>query len=169
MLRVILNISYKINYKDDDFLKKVKIGDIFSIETSKGLCLFQYVYLEETVGELTYVFPGLHERLPNLIDLKKDRRGFYVHFPVKTALKRKIINFVESSSFPESHELPSYFKTAVTDREGNVTEWQIVDYKTWQRYSEEELNIEAEQLSPWGIWNDTYLIDYMIDKWGRTN
>lgn len=148
-------------------MRKIKIGDIFSIETPKGLCIFQYVYLEETIGELIYIYPGLHERIQQVSKLRKGPKGFFVHFPVKAAFKRKIIYFVEHSSFPDFLEIPSYFKNEVTDKEGNVTELQIVDYKTWHRYSEKELNLEAEQFSPWGVWNDTYLIEFVLEKWGK--
>lgn len=150
-------------------MRKIKVGDIFSIETPKGLCLFQYVYLEETIGELIYIFPGLHEKLPQVSKLMKESEGFFVHFPVKAAFKRKIIDFVEYSSFPDFLEIPSYFKHEVTDRDGNITELQLVDYKTWQRYSEKDLNLEAEQFSPWGVWNDTYLIDFVVERWSKLN
>lgn len=148
-------------------MRKIKVGDIFSIETPKGLCLFQYVYLEETLGELIYIFSGLHEKIPQMSELKKGSEGFYVHFPVKAALNRKIIEFVEHSPVPDSIEIPSYFKHEVTDKDGNVIELQIVDYKTWQRHSENDFQLVAEKLSPWGVWNDTYLIDYVVERWGE--
>lgn len=147
-------------------MRKIKIGDIFSIETSKGFSFFQYVYYEETIGELIYIFPELHNQVPDLNGLKNDLRGFFIHFPVRAALNRKLIRYVENSSLPEYLEIPLYFKTEVTDLNGNVIDFQIVDYKTWRRYSKEELKIELERLSPWGVWNDTYLIEYILEKWG---
>lgn len=100
-------------------------------------------------------------------ELKKGFKGFFVHFPVKAAFNRKIIELVEHSPFPGSIEIPSYFKHQVTDKDGNVTELQIVDYRTWQRHSENDLQLVAEKLSPWGVWNDTYLIDYVVERWGE--
>jgi len=43
--------------------------------------------------------------------------------------------------------------------------WHIIDTETWQRQLVKTLTPEQKQLSPWGIWNDTLLIENLVDDW----
>lgn len=142
------------------------MGDIFSIDTSSGKGYFQYVYEDETIGELIYILPGLYINEPNIKALRYSDEGFFVHFPLKSALKKRIIDFVTSAVILEGLKIPSYFKVDVRDSDGNFIEYQIVDYQSWQRYSETDMGLDVNSLSPWGTWNDTYLIEQLIDRWG---
>ena len=54
---------------------------------------------------------------------------------------------------------------------GEFLGWHIVDTETWQRQLVKTLSPEQKKLSPWGIWNDTLLIenlvnDWSLEKWG---
>ncbi|CAM5222323.1 hypothetical protein UACE39S_03406 [Ureibacillus acetophenoni] len=43
--------------------------------------------------------------------------------------------------------------------------WHIIDYETWKRERVEVLNHEQKQLSPWGTWNETKLIEKLVEGW----
>lgn len=43
--------------------------------------------------------------------------------------------------------------------------WHIIDYETWKRERVEVLTHEQKQLSPWGTWNETKLIEKLVEGW----
>ena len=43
--------------------------------------------------------------------------------------------------------------------------WHIIDYETWKRERVEVLTHEQKQLSPWGAWNETKLIEKLVEGW----
>ena len=148
-------------------MRKVKLGDIFSIDTPSGKGYFQYIFEDETIGELIYIFPGLYLEEPNIKELRYSKEAIFVHFPLRSALKKRIIDFVASSVIHEHLEIPAYFKVDVRDSDGNFIEYQIVDYQSWKRYSEKDIDLDINTLSPWGTWNDTYLVEQLIERWGK--
>ncbi len=48
---------------------------------------------------------------------------------------------------------------------GEFLGWHIIDTHTWQRQLVKNLTPEHKQLSPWGIWNDTLLIENLVNDW----
>ncbi|CAM5222319.1 putative protein OS=Ureibacillus acetophenoni OX=614649 GN=SAMN05877842_11710 PE=4 SV=1 [Ureibacillus acetophenoni] len=54
---------------------RLKIGDLFEIETTKGLAYFQYVHKDETIGSLIRILLSLHLGAQNefLNDLVKQK------------------------------------------------------------------------------------------------
>lgn len=47
--------------------------------------------------------------------------------------------------------------------------WYIVDTATWKRTKVKELTPEQQSLSPWGIWNDTLLVERIEKGWSLDN
>lgn len=144
----------------------LKIGDVFEIETSKGIAFFQYVHKDETIGSLIRILPSLHEGTQNdlLNDLVKQKELYFIHFPLGPALSRGIVRKV--GNYPISNEfvLPQKFRDSYIVN-GEFICWHIVDYETWKRDRVEVLTHEQKQLSPWGTWNDTMLKEKLVEGW----
>lgn len=91
-----------------------------------------------------------------------------IYFPLSTANKQKIVEKV--GSYLSKFEKPKYMRTEHIVK-GEFLGWYIVNTDTWQRQLVKSLNSEQKQLSPWGIWNDTLLVenlvtDWSLEKWG---
>ena len=149
---------------------RIKIGGIFEIDTPKGKAYLHYIYKDNTTGELIRVLPGLYSERP--VDFNKlagSKERYFVSFPLSAASKQKIIEQVGYYS-ADNFEKPKYMRTQHVVR-GEFLGWHIIDTKTWQRQLVKNLTLEQKQLSPWGIWNDTLLIenlvnDWSLEKWG---
>lgn len=147
-------------------MKRIKIGDVFEIDVTNGKAYLQYVYNNELIGELIRVLPGKFEsQIDDLTQLVNGETEYFIHFPVKGAYKQKIIKLVGNYSLPNSLRIPNYFRDDKRDRDGNLIGWQIVNYETWERETVDLLTEEQKKLSPWGTWNDTFLIDRISESW----
>lgn len=148
-------------------MKRIQVGDLFEIETPKGRGYFQYVYLNpKTDIELISVLPGLYSEEPQKIeDLVQKKEAFFVHFPARAAYRRKIIRLIGHYELPSELEVPPKQMRTTHVIKGEFICWHIVDYETWQRIPVKELSSEQKKLSPWGVWNDTLLIERMMEGW----
>lgn len=146
-------------------MARIKIGDVFEISTPKGKAYLQYVYKHETIGELIRILDGLYvdgcERLDELVENKE---LYFIHFPLGAAYKRRIVNKIGNYLLPTNFKLPRKFRDDHIVR-GEFICWHIVDYDSWQRESVKELSEEQKKLSPLGTWNDTLLIEKLVDDW----
>lgn len=148
-------------------MKRVQVGDVFEIETPKGMGYFQYVYLNPRNDiELIRVFPGLYAEEPqNMEGLVSQKEVYFVQFPVRAAYRRKIIRLIGHYEVPPGLEVPPKQMRTTHVVRGEFVCWHIVDYETLQRASVKELAEEQKTLSPWDIWNDTLLIEKMVEGW----
>ena len=143
---------------------KIELGDIFELENNDYTIYFQCV--ENPIDtrneiELIKVFYGLYrDKILDLEIFKSLDDFFFIRFPLKAALKRKIIKKVGSTSL-ENFEVPKYYRT--TNFTGDA--WQIVDAKTLKRETVIELSEEQKRLSPWGMMNDTLIIELLEKGW----
>lgn len=151
-------------------MKRIKVGDVFEIDTPKGRAYIQYVLKNKMIGELIRVLPGVYENQPdNLLQIVNAKEEYFVHFPVKAANKQKIINLMGNFGLPKGIDIPKQFRTKKMDKHGTPIGWQIIDYETWQRETVDELLDEHKKISPWGIWNDTLLIERISQGWNLDN
>ncbi|MFJ8234182.1 hypothetical protein ACIQ34_00395 [Ureibacillus sp. NPDC094379] len=148
---------------------RLRIGDVFEIETSRGKGLFQYVHKDERIGSLIRILPNLYKGEFVIKDeLIEEKELYLIHFPLGAALWRKIVKKIGNYPIPQHFILPSKFRTEhIIGDEFNC--WHIVDYGTWKIESIKELNDEQKQLSPWGIWNDTLLKERLAEGWTLDN
>jgi hypothetical protein len=52
---------------------------------------------------------------------------------------------------------------------GEFLGWHIVNTATWHNTLVKNLSSEEKKLSPWGIWNDTLLIERLTNDWSLEN
>lgn len=74
------------------------------------------------------------------------------------------VGFYSTSGFSKS----KFVRTKHNVR-GEFLGWHIVNTETWQRQLIESLSSEQKKLSPLGIWNDTLLIENLINYWSLEN
>ena len=79
-------------------------------------------------------------------------------------MNRGIVRRVGNYSIPKEFALPKKFRDEHIVR-GEFICWHIIDYESWQRESIVKLTEEQKQLSPWGTWNDTLLIERLEEEW----
>lgn len=145
-------------------MAKIKLGDIFEINTPKGKAYLHYIYKDKTIGEIIRVLPGLYsDRLDNFDELASLKERYMIFFPLFFASNRKIVEQV--GYYPvDRYEKPQYMRTEFSVR-GEFLGWHIVNTDTWQRQMVETLTPEQKKLSPWGVWNDTLLVENLVDDW----
>jgi hypothetical protein len=151
-------------------LVRLKIGDVFEIETSNGIAFFQYVHENEDIGSLIRILPIIHmdNKKGFLNDLVEQKELYFIHFPLGAALRQKIVSKMGNYPIPKDFVLPQKFRDDHSIK-GEFICWHIVDYETWQREKVEKLTDEQKQLSPWGTWNDTLLKERLAENWTLDN
>lgn len=145
-------------------MKKIKLGDIFEITTPKGKAYLHYVNKDKTTGELIRVLQGLYKEEPTDLDkLVGSSELFYVSFPLSYAYKKGIVKVVGNYN-PLIFDIPKYMRSEHIIK-GNFLGWHIINTNTWERTLVKNLTDEQKKLSPWGIWNDTLLIEKLTNNW----
>ena len=148
-------------------MARIKLGDIYEINTKKGRGFFQLIFSDKTEGELIKVFYELSDNTPSL-DKLINGDYYFIGFPLKYALKRNLVKHVGNISLPEDFKTPRYFRQMHKIGE-TLLGWNIVDNKTLKLTFVETLNEEQKELSPHGIVNDTYLIECFEEGWRLEN
>lgn len=149
-------------------MKRIKLGDIFEIKTANGYAYLHFVFKDEKVGELIRVLPGVYQERPhNVSELAMKGERYMVYFPVSAALRKKIIELV---SFYQADDFtkPKLMRMEHWVR-GEFLGWFIVDTNTWKMNLVKTLTNEQKKLSPWGIVNDTLLIERINENWSLDN
>ena len=145
-------------------MARIKLGDIFEVKTAKGNAYLHFIYKDKEIGDLVRVLPGLyHERPAGFDKLAGQNERFMVFLPLSAANRKKIVEQV--SSYPvNGFEKPQFMRTEHYVR-GELSGWHIINTDTWERQLVTELTPEQKKLSPWGVWNDTLLIENLEDDW----
>ena len=145
--------------------KKTKHGDIFEIETPKGLAYIQYALKENVYGQLIRVFPGIFDVRPgSFSQLSQAKELYFVFFPVTAAASKGIITYVANEPIPQfAQQRPSMRKRGGIDADGRVLNWWIWDVKG--KMLVDQLNEEQRGYSIAAIWNDTMLIERICSNW----
>ncbi len=147
---------------------RINIGDIFEIETPIGLAYVHFIHQDNSIGELIRILPGIYSWKPNDLDLLvQSKERFMVFFPLKAAFKRKIVKAV--GHYPADQFSKPKFMRSPHIVQGEMLGWHIINTETWQRKLVDKLKIEEVGLSPWGIWNDTLLIENLVNNWSLEN
>jgi hypothetical protein len=138
------------------------------IHTPKGKAYLHYIYKDPSLGDLVRILPGIYcERPANFDKLAGSNADYMVFFPLFAANKQKIVEIV--GFYPAiGFNKPPFMRTDHNVR-GEFLGWHIIDTNTWQRKLVPSLSPEQKQLSPWGTWNDTLLIERISENWSLQN
>lgn len=141
---------------------KLKVGDVFSIQTKKGKAYLHCLKTtkgDEIVRVLDGFFPNGCENLEALTN-KPER--FFLGFPVNAAYRRKIIE-LEGYVSAEKYPAPKIMRDTMRWPDG--VKHYTVEVETLKRTQVTELTDDYLALSPFGRWNDTLLIERLESDW----
>lgn len=97
-------------------MKKVQVGNIYKIDTQKVFALMQLVKMPEDIQndiELVKIGYHLFDSLPEMNDTIFRDGYFFVQFPVKVALRRKLeLPLVTFSRYAQQHFLVDHWITS---------------------------------------------------------
>lgn len=146
---------------------RVKLGDVFEIETSVGMAYFQVTYNHREppkYGYLIRVLKELNITEDIICEKTQNEERFFVFFPVGAALNRKIIRKICNCPIPQhANSFPVLRIPGNIALGGKVLDWRIWDGQ--KRYRIESLSDEQKRLSLGEIWNDTMLIRRIETGW----
>jgi hypothetical protein len=143
-----------------------RIGDVFEIDTPRGVAYIQYSHSKPPFGALIRVLPGTFDhRLSAFAELVKEPTRFFTFFPVSAALKRGILAFVAHESVPEhSKPFPLFKVPAPRDPlTGRIKRWWLWDGE--REWPVDDLAPEHRNLSIRSNINDTLLIERIVSGW----
>lgn len=145
-------------------MSKISLGDIFEIDTPKGKAYLHYIYNDSVIGELVRVLQGLYPEKPgDLSTLASSKERYFIFFPLSAAYNKNIVKHV--GNYPvSSFSKPKTMRTEHNIR-GNFLGWHLVDTQSWKRQLVNTLTDEQKKFSPWGVWNDTLLIENLVNDW----
>lgn len=146
-------------------MSEIKFGDLFELVTSKGKVYFQYIFETEQKIQLIRILPDFYpERPNNFSEVINKKELYYVHFPLKPAYRKKLVEYVGNYEIPSQVMIPEHMRSQHNIR-GEMLGWHIINTETWQRDFVKNLTDKQKELSPWGIWNDTLLKERIEEEW----
>ena len=149
--------------------KRPKIGDVLEIGTPKGFAYLQYTNRDPTYGALIRVLPGVYQQRPSAFsDLVRERERFFIFFPVGAAVNREIVTIVANEDIPaHAREIPPMRAAGGIDRNGHVLNWWLIEKGNKRMVN--ELTTEQRNLSLAEAWNDTMLIQRIVEGWSPSD
>jgi hypothetical protein len=148
--------------------KRPRPNDIIEIPTPAGLAYAQYTHKHDApprFGALLRVLPGIFANRPTgFSGLVQQRELFWLFFPLGAACSRGIVRVVAEEQRPLwAHRLPR-FRAGTADSAGKIRVWFIWD---GQEYQLVESLTEEQRAYPYltGVWNDTLLIERIVQRW----
>lgn len=146
---------------------KIELGDVYTLPFSSGLIILQYVATGKNGIDIVRVFrvPCENGQEVNIAETVSGSEEFFLHFALQGAARKKIVSFAGHYPFPVGCSTPRLMRTMIRRHEKDEPQWFIVDVETLERKPVAELTNEIIKLSPFGIWNDTLLVDRMGNGW----
>lgn len=149
--------------------KKIEIGDIYELQSENDDLKAYLQCVEIPVDdrneiELIKVYYSLYTSTPEIKTFQSED-FFFIRFPLKAALRKKIVKKIGYLPLPDNFKIPRYYRT--TNFTGDA--WQIIDSTTLKRTNINELSEEQKKLSPWGMMNDTLIIELLKKGWNLEN
>ena len=111
-------------------MKRIKIGDLFEIQTAKGLVYGQFTHKNLEFGALFRIFSGFYPARP--IDLTKvglQPVQFSVFFPIQSAVNAGLIVYCGHLEVTPENAIFPIFRSTSRDKEGKrgSDNWWIWD------------------------------------------
>ena len=163
------NCSNSLVIQDYDMAKKIQIGDIIEIPTSRGFSYAQLSHKHTRYGTLIRVLPGFSKSRPNdFAEWVGRTEVFVTFFPVQAAVNQRIFEVVDNRAVPDSAQSFPLFRTGVEDPvTRKVKVWWLWDgEKEWKVG---DITTDQRKLPLRGIWNDTLLIERIEGDWTPSN
>jgi hypothetical protein len=147
--------------------KRVRIGDILEVGTSRGLGYIQVTHHHKQYGHLIRVLPGFRDARPNDFEaLAALPTRFVTFIPAQAIVNQQIWPVVASEPVPSfAQGFPLFRAGAIGPGGAKPSTWWLWDgTKEWRVGS---LTADQRKYPLRGIWNDTLLIERMASDWGQ--
>lgn len=150
---------------------KIEPGDVYTLPFSEGLILLQYVATGKDRIDIVRVFrvECKVEDKVNIAEIVSGKEAFFLHFALNGAVRKGIVSFVGHFDLPDECSVPMHMRTMTRKNIASPPQWFMVNVETLERTSITELTEDIVKLSPFGVWNDTFLIDRMNEGWSLTS
>src|SRR5688572_10938623 len=90
-------------------MSTVRIGDVFELETPRGLAYLQYTHETKSDGALVRVLRGTHVSRPQIASLVNEREQFFAFVPIAACLRQGFVRAVGHHPVPEhAQEFPLF-------------------------------------------------------------
>lgn len=145
--------------------KRVKVGDIIEIETSKGYAYAQATHKVPKWGMLLSVFEGFYEHPTiNLEIIISSPLLFQKFYPLQGSLNQEIVKNIGNEEIPEIlQKFPNTRNSGKVDRNGKVHTWVITEGD--KEFVVKKLSEEQKDYPIWGIVNHTMLVELIEKQW----
>ena len=146
-------------------MRKVSIGDIFELQTRKGLAYFQCMRKVPQWGTMIRVLSGFFMSRPSdMKSITARTEQFITFFPVDYAARKGIIHHVGTAPLPaHAQEFPVFRVPGLHGRDGKVMGWSTWDGKL--THDIKDLSTELQKLPILEVLNDTALIELIEAEW----
>ena len=155
--------------------RKLKIGDLFEVQTSKGLGYVQFCHRDASGpadhGPLIRAIEGLHRQRPaELEDVARRPLLFWTFYPLGAALYHKLVSYVGNFVIPEeAATFPVLRSDTGSDRSGLVHQWLILgrslDLRKRILREVQILTEEEQRLSHSSIITHPLLVEYLEEQY----
>lgn len=151
--------------------KRPKIGDVIEIRTPKGLAYAQFTHKHDAppkYGALIRVFSKLHKKRPSdFSDIIESEPQFLTFFPLGSACNNGIVEIVSNQEIPPKAKIFPTFRAGAVNQQGHIETWWLWDGdKEWKVG---KLKPGMEKYPIRGVWNDTLLIQRIVEGWSHEN
>lgn len=153
-------------------VKKVKIGDVFEIQTKKGLAYAQYTHFHSQpprYGYLIRVLPGFFDQRPKeFSEIVKSPSKIVKFFPLQAAVNKGIVIIVANEQIPIHAQKFPIFRTGIIEpKTKKVRDWWFWDgNKEWKIG---KITRDQKKMPIRGLVNDTKLIELIESGWAPEN
>ena len=146
--------------------RRVKIGDIIEIPTSKGFAYAQYTHRAKGAGgAIVRILDGVFTVPPkDFTELVNKKHRFVTIFPLGAAVNRQIFKVVGHLEVPEEdRKFPLFRAAGGVEKDGRVLNWWLWDgEKSWRI---DKLTPEQYKLPITWVPNATALIEMIEEEW----
>ena len=120
--------------------KKVKLGDILQVLTSKGVAYAQVTHRHPEYGFLIRIYPGFYnERPTDFLPVVAHEPSFSAFFPVQTAVNQGLVCVVANTPVPEQLQLFPTFRARAGGPGGSLWLWDgDEEYRLDRAFSPQE-------------------------------
>lgn len=149
--------------------KKLTIGDIIEIATSKGLCYAYYTHEHRTYGSLIRVYPGFYEVRPKDVQsLVCGDPKFICFCSISKSIRDGKFFIVGNAELKgDAKVFPTFragMKSPATDK---VENWWFWDGNNEWRVG--NITNEQRKMPLRGVWNEKLLLLRIVSEWTPQN
>ena len=147
-------------------MKRVRVGDIIEIATTKGLAYAQCTHIHVRYGHLIRILAGFHQTRPNSLGvLCANGEQFVTFCLVQKAVSKRTFEVVGHETVPKHAQRFPLFRAAGSrdPQTGRVHNWWLWDGERESHLG--DLKPEQRHLPILGIWDDVLLVRRIAQGW----